>query len=211
MSCQVNAGKMAAQAARRQGVTMVSSKSATTTQVSFFETSQSQVSFFETLPKSTTIPLSRVFTPAELQQVRIQLRLGEASTRRHLQNLRTLLPDLEQRDPRPLDWTQSDQKCYAYLIEGLSQARQGAGELDLSALSTADRLELWEFAGHEADRLLRQVEQLQGPGGPQGETKEYLTGNYRLLARFYHHLADQLEPLLPADEVEAIQAWRSLG
>lgn len=212
MSCSTTANR-AKRAAKQAGIpeTTGASLAERSRQVDFFALASPQVSFFEPLPRDTAVRVDPAFSPAELQQVSIQLLLGEAAVKRHLRQRDSATLSLDQRDPRPLDWAQSDQRCYDFLIGALRQARNGSGLIDLSGLDGEQRLELWEFSSHEAERLLRNLEHLQSGGsGVGGATSEYLTKNHQLLSRFYNHLAGQIEPLLPRDEMESIQAWRAL-
>jgi hypothetical protein len=230
MSCNAN-GVKSGQALKRNGISTTSGQNSflaggqlPTIQVSFFEQgtksmpdeTSSQVSFFDLanqkqrfLPDRRGIGLEKHFTSDELQRLSVQLRLGAAATERHIRELTGGMErGPEYSDPRPLDWARLDQKQYRFLIEQLTAARRGRGVLDISALKLPGLVDLWDFSRYEAERALRNVEYLRLPGGPiSGPTSDYLIGNHKLLARFYSHLATQLETRIPPEELEAAKAW----
>jgi len=156
------------------------------------------------LPTSRQIKLAGTFTPAELDKLAVQLRLGAAATNRQV---RTLNSDrsrgIGHSDPRPLDWARSDQKQYRFLTDQLRQARRGGGAIDTAGLKKKDVAALWQFARFEADRAHRNIDHLTaGLSHLKGPTAAYLTAGHKLEARFYTFLADQLESLAP----EAVRA-----
>jgi hypothetical protein len=103
-------------------------------------------------------------------------------------------------DPRPMDWAQSDQRQYQFLVEQLRRARRGNGYIDTSSLKKNDLVELWEFARFEADRAYRNIDHLtSGLSHLKGPTADYLAGGHKLEARFYSFLADQLEHIIPEE------------
>lgn len=163
------------------------------------------------LPSQGQINLTGQFSGEELQRLSLHLRLGAAALARHIRELNSRTPrGLGQRDPRPLDWAQLDQEQYRFLIDQMAEARRGRGYLDTGGLNTDQRMELWRFAGFEADRALRNIDYLATPGNsvrPIGgretdsPTADYLSAGHKLDARFYTYLANQLETSVPANRL----------
>lgn len=217
MSCDRNSSR-ATRAAGPSGINQAGSKSGSTVnqtaQLSFFGRGgrEAQVSFFErdqaagepqhvlSLPGQGQIKLSRYFTPVELDKLAVQLHLGETATTRHVRELTNRQTrGIGHSDPRPIDWAQSDQQQYRFLIGQLRRARRGNGYLDTSALKKNERVELWEFARFEADRAQRNIDHLTaGLSHLKGPTADYLVKGHQLEARFYGFLAEQLEQIIPA-------------
>lgn len=154
----------------------------------------------KSLPTSRQIKLMGTFTPAELDKLAVQLRLGAAATNRQVRLLKSNgSRDIGYSDPRPLDWARSDQKQYRFLTDQLGQARQGRGVINTAGLKKKERAALWQFAQFEADRAHRNIDHLtSGLSHLKGPTATYLTAGHKLEARFYTFLADQLESLAPA-------------
>ena len=207
MSCRKNAGRVAS-VAGVSGITPTSSQSGfagQTPQLNFFELAQSEPSAKRFMPEPA-INLGDTFNEAELTQISIQLRLGAAAVERHLRQRREGLPhSADQRDPRPLDWARLDRQQYRFLG---AQLRQGRGLIETAALKPKQVVELWAFARYEGERALRNLDRFSTPGDViSGPTADYLADTQRLLARFYGHLAGQLEPLIPPDAKEAALAW----
>jgi hypothetical protein len=176
-------------------------------QVSFFERDQAAgepkkaPAWTESLPSQRQIFISRDFTPEELNKLAVQLLLGEAATARHMRELNSgQSRGIGHSDPRPMDWAQSDQRQYQFLVEQLRRARRGNGYIDTSSLKKNDLVELWEFARFEADRAHRNIDHLtSGLSHLKGPTADYLAGGHKLEARFYSFLADQLEHIIPEE------------
>ena len=149
-------------------------------------------------PARNRINLANVFSADELQQLSTQLLLGSAAARRQLKLLGSgASRGLGHSDPRVRDWVEQDRHNFRFLSEQVSQARRGQSEIDLSSLKNGERVDLWEFSKFEADRALRNIDHLQsGWSHLKGPTAAYLTGNHQLEARFFTHLAAQLEPTI---------------
>jgi hypothetical protein len=151
------------------------------------------------------------FTPAELQTISIQLRLGTADSSRRLREAGLgISRGIGHGDPRPLDWVESDRKNFQFLVAQLTEARRGRGILDLSALNKHEVVDLWEFCRFEADRARRNIDHLSVPGGSiGGPTAAYLIGNHKLEARFFSHIAANIEKIVPAEELDEYtgQVW----
>jgi hypothetical protein len=153
------------------------------------------------LPTQWQVDLSQGFTPEELQLISIQLRLGGAAASRHLRDLGAgLRRGIGHGDPRPLDWIQADHQNFEFLVRQLSEARRGRGALDLSSLKKERLIDLWEFCRFETERAHRNIDHLTVPGGGiAGPTATYLIGNHQLEARFFSHIAAEIERLVPAE------------
>ena len=160
----------------------------------------------EKLPSNREIKISAAFTPDELQDMTIQLRLQAAAIERHLSGSNSSLRQAGRDDPRPTDWLRLDRKQVNFLADQLVQARRGKGAIDTTSLNRHQLKELWEFSRFEADRALRIIDHLTTTstqyGGPESPTTEYLIGKHRLAARFFTHLADQVEPILRANKIQ---------
>jgi hypothetical protein len=205
MSCRKNADR-ASRAARAGGIAPTSSQSGfagPTPQLSFFELDrvESPVKRFAPGP---AINLADHFSEAELGQIGVQLRLGVAAVERYLRERRAGLPHSpDQRDPRPPDWARLDRRHYRWLA---GQVRRGV--VETGSLKSRQLTELWTFCRFEGERALRNLDRFTTPGDSiSGPTAAYLAENQRLLARFYHHLAGQVEPLLSGEAKEAVLAW----
>ena len=86
--------------------------------------------------------------------------------------------------------------------------RQNQGVIETGSLKPRQLTELWAFCRFEGERALRNLDRFTTPGDSiSGPTAAYLADNQRLLARFYHHLAGQVEPLLSGEAKEAVLAW----
>jgi hypothetical protein len=176
-------------------------------QISFFERDQAAgepkeaPAWAGALPTQRQINISRDFSPEELDKLVVQLHLGEAATARHLRELKSgQSRGIGHSDPRPMDWAQSDQRQYRFLIEQVRRARRGNGAIDTASLKKNDLVELWEFARFEADRAHRNIDHLvSGLSHLKGPTAAYLAGGHQLEARFYSFLADQLEHIIPEE------------
>ena len=80
----------------------------------------------------------------------------------------------------------------------MKAARQGKKQIDTSGLSTQALSDLWAFAGYEAERAQRRIDQLQIPGGPIGPpTSDYLVKKHKLETQFHSALAAGLEQMMP--------------
>jgi hypothetical protein len=160
------------------------------------------------LPTQRQIYISRDFAPEELDKLAVHLLLSEAATARHLRELKSgQSRGIGHSDPRPLDWAQSDQRQYRFLVEQLRRARRGNGYIDTASLKKNDVVELWEFARFEADRAHRNIDHLAaGLSHLKGPTAAYLAGGHQLEARFYSFLADQLEHIIP-EEALVRESW----
>jgi hypothetical protein len=156
-------------------------------------------------PTRRRIILGKDFNPEALSKLSVQLRLGLAAATRHVRALdRGVSRDIGYGDPRPSDWARLDVRQFEFLTNQLTKARRGDGVIDLSSLKREELVELWEFLRFEADRALRNIDHLQTPGGPiQGATADYLAQNHKLEARFYTHLAKQIEAIFPAENIQA--------
>jgi hypothetical protein len=156
------------------------------------------------LPTQRHIHVVKDFTPAELQTISIQLRLGTADISRRLREAGFgISRGIGHGDPRPLDWVESDRKNFQFLVAQLTEARRGRGTLDLSALNKSGVVDLWEFCRFEADRANRNIDHLGVPGGSiGGPTAAYLMGNHKLEARFFSHVAAHIEKMVPAEELD---------
>ena len=139
----------------------------------------------------------------------VQLRLGAAAVSRQIRELNGgVSRGIGHSDPRPLDWARSDRKNYKFLVSQLDEARRDRGYLDTRALNKAELVDLCDFARYEADRALRNIDQLQfGLSHLKGPTTEYLVDRHRLEARFYSFLAGQLETMIPSEKIEAAKVW----
>lgn len=159
----------------------------------------------EKLPTQRDIQLGPAFSPDELQTISLQLRFGAAAASRQLRELGSgRTRGVGHGDPRPLDWTELDRKQFQFLVDKLAEARRGSGCLDTSSLSKPELIELWEFCRFEADRASRNIDHLGVPGGPiGGPAAEYLIGNHKLEARFFNHVAGQIEAMAPVQELAA--------
>jgi hypothetical protein len=162
----------------------------------------------EPLPTQRQIRISGAFSDEELQTLSLQLRLGAAAVARRLRELNSgVSHGIGHSDPRPIDWARADQKNYQFLVAALDQARPGRGALDTGPLRNNELVDLWEFASFEADRAMRNIDHLtSGLSHLQGPTAEYLAGGHMLGARFYSFLADQLEPMLTPEMIDAYNA-----
>lgn len=158
----------------------------------------------ESLPTQRDIQLGPVFSPDELQTISLQLRFGAAAAARRLRELGSgQARGIGHSDPRPLDWAELDRQQFQFLVDKLTEARRGSGRLDTSSLSKRELIELWEFCRFEADRANRNIDHLGLPGGPiGGPAAEYLIGNHKLEARFFNHVAGQIETMVPAGELD---------
>jgi hypothetical protein len=201
----------AAQAARAQRSTKKLSRKAAKVQAGTRKKAngeaQPQARFFQqnsaagkptNLPARHRIDLADAFSDDELQQLSTQLLLGSAATKRQLKLLSSgASRGIGHSDPRVRDWAEQDRHNFRFLSEQVSQARRGQNGIDLSALQDNEQVDLWEFSKFEADRALRNIDHLQsGWSHLKGPTAAYLTGKHQLEARFFTHLAAQLEPTL---------------
>ena len=207
MSCRKNADR-ASRAAGASGIAPTSSQSGfagPTPQLSFFELDRVESPAKRFAP-GPAINLADYFSEAELGQIGVQLRLGAAAVERHLRERRAGLPhSADQSDPRPPDWARLDRWQYRWLVE---QLRQNQGVIETGSLKPRQLTELWAFCRFEGERALRNLDRFTTPGDSiSGPTAAYLADNQRLLARFYHHLAGQVEPLLSGEAKEAVLAW----
>ncbi|MFC1975326.1 hypothetical protein ACFLXQ_02885 [Chloroflexota bacterium] len=159
----------------------------------------------EAVPTQRRASLGQAFSPDELSKLSVQLRFGLAAANRHVRTLgRGGSRDIGHGDPRPSDWARLDVKQFEFLTNQLAIARRGDGVIDLASLKRGELVDLWEFLRFEADRALRNIDHLQTPGGPiRGETADYLAQNHKLEARFFTHLANQIETLFPAENIQA--------
>lgn len=204
MSCRRNAERAAQQIGPKTGISRTTGRSADAAQASFFalagQGNEQAGQTANEMPKAGHILLSDRFSPDELDQMSIQFRLGAAAARRQIAELGDKATGrTASRDPRPLDWARLDRRQYEFLAAGLKAGRK-EGRLDISSLKEADRLELWAFARFEADRAHRNIDHLTaGLSHLRGETAVYLVDRHRLAARFYSHLAGQLEAMLPPE------------
>ena len=162
----------------------------------------------EPLPTQRQIRISGAFSDEELQTLSVQLRLGAAAVARRLRELNSgVSPGIGHSDPRPIDWARADQKNYQFLVAALDEARPGRGALDTGPLRNNELVDLWEFSRFEADRAMRNIDHLtSGLSHLKGPTADYLVGRHMLEARFYSFLADQLEPLLTPEMIDAYNA-----
>lgn len=169
--------------------------------------SKRRVKAEETLPTQRQIRISGDFKPNQLQALSVQLALGQAATRRHIQELGGgVVRAISFGDPRPLDWAQRDLAQYEFLTTQLRSARRDEGVIETGGLSKQALSELWAFAKFEAERAQRNIDHLQVPGGPIGPpASQYLAGKHVLEARFYTFLAEQIETMLPLSELHAKQ------
>jgi hypothetical protein len=160
------------------------------------------------LPTQRQIRITDAFSDEELQTLSVQLRLGAAAVARRLRELNSgVSPGIGHSDPRPIDWARSDQKNYQFLVAVLDEARRGRGAVDTGPLRNNELVDLWEFASFEADRAMRNIDHLtSGLSHLQGPTADYLVGRHKLEARFYSFLADQLEPMLTPEMIDAYDA-----
>lgn len=200
MSCRKNAER-ASRAAGAGGIARRSSQSGfggATPQLNFFELGQNEPSPKRFAP-GPAITLADEFSQTELGQIRVELRLGAAAVERHLRERRAGLPhSVDQRDPRPPDWARLDRRHYRWLAE---QVRQGV--VEAGSLKPKQLTELWAFCRFEGERALRNLDRFTTPGDSiSGPTAAYLADNQRLLARFYQHLAGQIEPFIPPETAE---------
>jgi hypothetical protein len=158
-----------------------------------------------TAPSQRRAILGQAFSPDELRKLSVQLRFGLAAATRHVRALSSgTARDIGHGDPRPADWARLDVKQFEFLTNQLAKARRGEGVLDLSSLKRGELVDLWEFLRFEADRALRNIDHLQTPGGPiRGASADYLSQNHKLEARFYTHLANQIEAIFPAENIQA--------
>jgi hypothetical protein len=156
------------------------------------------------LPTQRHINVVKDFTPAELQTISIQLRLGTADSSRRLREAGFgISRGIGHGDPRPLDWVESDRKNFQFLVAQLTEARRGRGTLDLAGLNKGEVIDLWEFCRFEADRARRNMDRLGVPGGSiGGPTAAYLMGNHQVEARFFSHVAAHIEKMVPAEELD---------
>jgi len=157
------------------------------------------------VPTQRTIRLDQQFKPEQLSKLSVQLRLGLAAATRHMRNLDSgVTRDIGHGDPRPSDWARLDVKQFEILTRQLAKARREDGVMDLSSLKRGELVALWEFSRFEADRALRNIDHLQTPGsGIGGAAADYLVKNHKLEARFYTHLANQIEAIFPAEKIRA--------
>jgi hypothetical protein len=161
-------------------------------------------------PARRRIILGKDFSPKEMSKLSVQLRLGLAAATRHLRALdRGASRDTGHGDPRPADWARLDRKQFEILTKQLTKARRAQnrgkqGYLDFSSLERDELVELWEFLRFEADRALRNIDHLQIPGsGIGGAAADYLVQNHKLEARFFTYLANQIETIFPAENIQA--------
>jgi hypothetical protein len=160
-----------------------------------------------TLPTQRQIRISGAFKHNQLQALYVQLALGQAATRRHIQEMGGgAVRAISFGDPRPLDWAQRDLTQYEFLTDQLRTARRDEGVIETGGLSKQALSELWAFAKFEAERAQRNIDHLRVPGGPIGPpASHYLAGKHVLEARFYTLLAEQIETMLPLPELHAKQ------
>jgi len=139
------------------------------------------------------------FSQKEMDSLYVQLSLAQAALRRHLKSRKEGFdPGPLYRDPRPPDWATLDMRQYDFLARQLQAARRGEKQIDTSGLSRQGLSDLWAFAGYEAERAQRRIDQLQIPGGPIGPpTSDYLVKKHRLETQFYSALAAGIEQLVP--------------
>jgi len=156
-------------------------------------------------PTQRQVRLGQQFKPEQLSKLSVQLRLGLAAATRHVRILDSgAARDIGHGDPRPSDWARLDVRQFEILTRQLSKARREDGVMDLSSLKGGELVELWEFSRFEADRALRNIDHLQTPGtGIGGASAQYLVKNHKLEARFYTHLANQIESIFPAENIQA--------
>jgi hypothetical protein len=223
---RVKSGKQTGRRKRRKAQKRGASgpQKKTSARVSFFQTDPASAETAKQLqpasvPKAKTsggtstrcrIILGKDFSPKEMGKLSVQLRLGLAAATRHLRALdRGASRDTGHGDPRPADWARLDRRQFEFLTNQVSKARRARGRgkqgyLDLSSLKRGELVELWEFLRFEADRALRNVDHLQTPGsGIGGAAADYLAHNHKLEARFYTHLANQIEAIFPAENIQA--------
>lgn len=162
------------------------------------------------------ISLSGLFTDEELSTLTVELLFNQAATARQLRELSSGTsrgPDFK--DPRATDHLRSDKKNYDFLIGALREAkygrgidRRGVGYIDTSSLSAEELVDLHEFSRFEVDRLSRHIDHLaQSLSHLKGPTADYIIGKHRVEARFYHHLASQLEPLITPEMQDDYWGW----
>ncbi len=139
------------------------------------------------------------FSPQELDSLYVQLSLAQAALRRHLKARQEGFdPGPLHREPRPPDWARLDLQQYDFLARQLKAARQGKKQIDTSGLSKQGLSDLWAFAGYEAERAQRRIDQLQIPGGPiRPPTSDYLVKKHKLETQFHSALAAGIEQMMP--------------
>jgi hypothetical protein len=157
------------------------------------------------LPTQRRVRLGQQFKPQELDKLSVQLRLGLAAATRHVRSLDSgNSRDIGHGDPRPSDWARLDVRQFEILTKQLAKARREDGIMDMSSLKRGELVELWEFSRFEADRALRNIDNLQTPGnGIGGASADYLVQNHKLEARFFTHLANQIEAIFPTENIQA--------
>jgi hypothetical protein len=206
VSCQQAASRVALHAAPRTGISPTDSQTGFVTghtpQRSFFALTGDREPVQRRLPSQRQIQLARDFSPEELQQLSVRLKLGGAATRRQVGWLKAGADrGIGHSDPRPLDWARLDLQQYEFLTDQVDRARRGKGYLDTSSLKGKRLRELGEFARFEADRALRNIDHLQaGLSHLRGATADYMTDKHRLEARFYTFLAEQVEAVIALEK-----------
>ena len=165
------------------------------------------------LPTHLQVEVSQGFTPEELQIISIQLRLGGAAASRHLREVgASIKRGIGHGDPRPQDWIEADHKNFGFLVQQLNEARRGQGYLDLSSLDKHRLLDLWEFCRFETDRANRNIDHLNVPGGGiSGPTADYLINNHKLEARFFSHIAANIERIVPSEDLDGNTGYLGKG
>jgi len=162
------------------------------------------------------ISISGLFTDEELNTLHVELLFNQAATARQLRELSSgASRGFDFKEPRAADHLRSDKKNYDFLIGTLRTAKygrgidnRGVGYIDTSSLSNEDLVDLYEFSRFETDRLARQTDHLaQDLSHVKGPTADYIIGKHRVEARFYHHLASQLEPLITTEMQDDYWGW----
>jgi len=145
---------------------------------------------------SARLKVSDAFGEQEIKRLGTITLLGSAATGRQLQALKLgASRGIGHSDPRAKDWMEQDRQNFRFLSRQLSVNKEGQGQLDTTALSEAELVDLWEFSRFEADRALRNIDHIQsGWSHLKGETADYMTRDHRLEGRFYTWLANNLEP-----------------
>ena len=221
MSCQTGAATVA-QSAGKNGISRPASKTAYTAGASTVARGtlrkKSQAAVDEklsdrTAPTQRQIKVKGAFSDKQLERLYIQISLGEAGTRRHVQMTgRGYKRGRLHQDPRPLDWARLDLAQYEFLTEQLRAARRSEGYIDTGGLSKTELSDLWQFLNFETDRAHRQIDHLNIPGWPVGPpASNYLIGKHKLEARFYSYLASQIERQMPARELWAARQSSPAG
>lgn len=162
------------------------------------------------------ISISGLFTEEELDTLTVELIFNQAATARQLREIASgTSRGVDFKDPRAVEHIRSDKKNYDFLIGAVRDAkygrgldRRGVGYIDTSSLADEALVDLHEFSRFETDRLARQIDHLaQSLSHIKGPTADYIIGKHRVEARFYNHLASQLEPLITTEMQDDYWGW----